>query len=306
MFFEASEKKIEIVVSNLNLRELGEAYWRDVVAECHAEVISSLSSDQVDAHLLSESSLFVWANRMVMITCGETLLLKAILKLIGDVGRDRIESLIFQRKNEFDQSRQKTTFADDVRELRELVSGTAYRFGRPDGHHHYMFTLDRPYSPVDGDKTAELLMYHLPDEVIQVFCGEDVTKQKIRELLLLHQLEGFMVDDHLFEPYGYSFNGIKGDQYFTIHVTPQSECSYISYEMSLGKVEDYAHFASRLIEVLKPNSFDLLTFNVDSKIPFDNQYYESDQVKIDLVCGYRTQFYQYNCVCHNPRSPDPL
>ena len=33
-------------------------------------------------------------------------------------------------------------------------------------------------------------------------------------------LAGFEIDDHLFRPQGYSLNGIRDDQYWTLHVTP--------------------------------------------------------------------------------------
>lgn len=306
VFFEASEKKIEMVVSDINLRDLGEVYWKKVVAECHATVISSLSSDQVDAYLLSESSLFVWSNRMVMITCGEIPLSRSIMRLINDVGRDRIQSLIFQRKNEFDESRQKTTFIEDVKALGEFVDGSAYRFGHPDGHHHYMFSLNQPYSPAEEDRTAELLMYHIAHEAAEIFYRNKTQRQEARELLLLDQFEDFAIDDYFFQPYGYSCNGVKGDRYFTIHVTPQREYSYISCEMNFGAAGDCDDFFSSLVSSLRPRSFDLVTFNASDKMDFSGNYYESDQVQMDLVCGYRTHFYQYNSVCHKPRSPDLL
>ena len=41
-----------------------------------------------------------------------------------------------------------------------------------------------------------------------------------------------LIDDFLFEPCGYSMNGLQGAGLMTIHVTPESHCSYASVEIS--------------------------------------------------------------------------
>ena len=77
MFFEGSEKKIELVVNSKvkDLRALGDSFWEEVVGKCQAEILSKISSSRVDSYLLSESSLFVWSDRFIMITCGQTQLI---------------------------------------------------------------------------------------------------------------------------------------------------------------------------------------------------------------------------------------
>ena len=39
--------------------------------------------------------------------------------------------------------------------------------------------------------------------------------------------------DVLFEPCGYSLNAMKGDTYYTMHVTPEEDFSYASFETNL-------------------------------------------------------------------------
>ncbi|KAI4304109.1 hypothetical protein MLD38_039665 [Melastoma candidum] len=46
-----------------------------------------------------------------------------------------------------------------------------------------------------------------------------------------------LICDFAFEPCGYSMNGIDGDRYSTIHVTPEEGFSYASYECN-GSVHD--------------------------------------------------------------------
>jgi S-adenosylmethionine decarboxylase len=82
LFFEGSEKKIEIIFkpSAPNLRALGKPFWEDVVWASGAKILSQVSNEHMDAYLLSESSLFVYDRYLVMITCGRTRLIQAAKK----------------------------------------------------------------------------------------------------------------------------------------------------------------------------------------------------------------------------------
>lgn len=40
------------------------------------------------------------------------------------------------------------------------------------------------------------------------------------------------IDDYVFEPCGYSMNGLEGDGFSTIHITPEEAFSYASLELS--------------------------------------------------------------------------
>lgn len=44
-------------------------------------------------------------------------------------------------------------------------------------------------------------------------------------------LPGALIDDYLFEPCGYSMNGLLDDMYITIHITPEDGQSYASVEV---------------------------------------------------------------------------
>lgn len=45
-------------------------------------------------------------------------------------------------------------------------------------------------------------------------------------------LNGSKIDDYVFEPCGYSMNGVEGSAFSTIHITPEEAFSYASLELS--------------------------------------------------------------------------
>ena len=85
------------------------------------------------------------------------------------------------------------------------------------------------------------------------------------------------VDEYLFEPCGYSMNGILSDQesvsvgggsectksldgaYMTIHITPEPEFSYVSFESNIPLVS-YIGVIQRVLDTFLPGKFILTIF----------------------------------------------
>ena len=64
--------------------------------------------------------------------------------------------------------------------------------------------------------------------------------------------EGRVVHDHLFDPCGYSMNGEAGKGfYWTIHITPEAHCSYVSFETNVTP-SHYEALISRVVGAFKP------------------------------------------------------
>lgn len=293
MLFEGSEKKCELIVdsSQINLRELDKEFWKELVAKCNATILSTISNEHCDAYLLSESSLFVWKDHFLLITCGQTTLIDSIVFFLESHGQEAVRQLIFQRKNEYFSYLQPTTFFDDVKKLKKTIDGEAYRFGKIDGHHNYLFHINKEYKPTNLDKTYELLMYDICPKCIEVLTKENQSKEILRDFLALDKLiPGFIIDDFVFEPYGYSLNAIKDEHYLTIHITPQESSSYISFETNFDLVEKI----NIPLEVFRPGSFDLITFNSDNipqliaQVP--DAYTDKRKVQGELGCGYTVTF----------------
>ena len=251
LVFEGSEKKLEIVLSPTceNMRQKN---WEPVVARAGARILSQLSSLTCDAYLLSESSLFVWDHRLTMITCGKTTLVDVTLDLFQEY-RDNVESLIFERKNEFFPQHQKSDIFSDLKRLHKHIPGTAYRLGDANEHHLFLFHLNKDFVPSLSDQTSEILMYEIQGPAFQVFTETPHQLGKIRGLFRdIPLFTGFDLDEHVFKPMGYSCNALKGNKYFTIHVTPQkiSPMSVLNEHklrhQSIGSVY-YSHLPAQVI-----------------------------------------------------------
>jgi len=294
-FFEGAEKKVEIVIDRTlpSLRGAGDEYWARVVSAAGAHILSKIHNEHCDAFLLSESSLFVFDHKMIMITCGQTRLVETVVELLERVPADGVEFFIYERKNEVYPHRQPTSFYDDVQRLDAVLPGKAFRFGDEDEHHILLFHLDRSYRCPQTDLTLEILMHGIDESVRRSFgAGDRAEAIRVRERLGLGDLvPGFMVDDFLFQPNGYSLNGIREDMYWTLHVTPEANGSYVSFETNLRSADDLAPVTRRLLELFKPRSFDLFLFQQGEEVPVEPEHYRlRSHVASELGCGYQVSF----------------
>lgn len=288
MFFEGSEKKIEVVTSGVDLRSLGRAFWADVVAASKACILSELSTDKCDSYLLSESSLFVWKDRFTMITCGQTTLAVAASFAIQKLGKNRVEFLTFERKNEYLPEQQKTNFFQDVEILSKVVDGKLFRFGDESRHHLYLFHSTKPYTPPAQDVTLEVLMYGIQGKSREIF------NQPGQSIHTLHQATGvdkilpdFKVDGFAFDPFGYSLNALKGSDYFTVHVTPQDCSSYVSFETNYKIDQNHLLVLQKVIGVFEPKAFDLVVFRTGAQEFIDVPGFAiQSATKQELSVGY--------------------
>lgn len=289
LFFEGSEKKVEVVVnSEVNLLKFEKIFWEELVLNSKAQILSSIENSKCKAYLLSESSLFVWEDRFVLITCGQTTLVKAIEFFLTKIDASMIDSLIFQRKNEYFSHLQRSSFIDDVEALSKQIKGTAYRFGKMHEHHNFMYCSNKEYTPSMEDQTIELLMYEISPEASSFLNKTHKDPKVIRDFLQLERLfPDYIIDDYAFSPQGYSVNAIKDEYYFTIHITPEEFNSYISFETNETNSSEKLH---GLMEVLKPETFDVVSFNYDKGLNIPDHFHKRTKVSEKINLGYDVIF----------------
>lgn len=296
MFFEGSEKKVEVIVraGSVDLRTLGREFWSTVVQKANATILSVIQNDACDAYLLSESSLFVWRDRILMITCGVTALVDAVLHVLEHFDTDDLLFFCYQRKNEYIPSLQKSSFEEDIRKLQKHLPGKAYRLGSLDSHHYYLYHLEKEYQAQPEDTTSELLMYHIMGPTADFLRTPNQTADETRRRLQIETfLPGFQIDDYQFDPFGYSLNAIRGDRYATIHITPQSENSYVSFESNLDMEQEGSALFAHFVELLQPGSWDLMTFNCNPSLARVHATKRISFCELGLDCGFEIRYQHY-------------
>ena len=282
MFFEGSEKKAEIIIDATQISliaDLEENFWQALVQCCNAKILSTIENKDCKAFLLSESSLFVWHDRLLIITCGNTRLVHSVEYFIQQVGVSKIQQITYQRKNEYFAHAQLSSFGDDIALLGQYVKGQAFRFGELDGHHNYIFNQDTHFKLNQEDKSYELIAYQICQKASDKLTTLGLAANEIREFLQLDRLlAGYILDDFVFEPFGYSINAIKGMHYLTIHITPQASSSYVSIQANINLIA----LAPDFLRILAPKSIDLLSVNETDFSELTRQYLPQEYISKSL------------------------
>lgn len=296
-FFEGVEKLIEIwftPAKNADLRKIPRQKWESLLKIVRCEIISFTQSEQVDAYVLSESSMFVSRRRWILKTCGTTTPLRcvrALLQLARELaGHARVHNVFYSRRH-FARPHMQLAPHDRFDTEVELLDsyfgeGSAYIMG-PLKDCWYLYTLlplegtvgalekeqseqkmleqgatEEGESYNEPDQTIEMLMSDLDPDTMDIFTrqmcidGKDATKKSGIDKII----PGMVIDDFLFEPCGYSMNGVAKDGcYMTIHITPERACSYVSFESNVP-MDSYDEVISRVLATFRPGKFVLTVF----------------------------------------------
>ncbi|CAG4994677.1 unnamed protein product [Parnassius apollo] len=318
-FFEGVEKLIEIwftPAKHADLRKITRQQWESVLKIVRCEIISFTQSEQVDAYVLSESSMFVSRRRWILKTCGTTTPLRcvrAVLALARDAaGHARVHNVFYSRRQFARPHRQLPPhdhFDSEVELLDSFFGdGRAYIMG-PEKDCWYLYTL----LPLEGtvaalekehreassgceasepDQTIEILMSELDPEVMSIFtrAHSENAAQATKESGIDKIIPGMLIDDYLFDPCGYSMNGVAKDGcYMTIHITPERTCSYVSFESNVP-VREYDALLARVLDAFRPQRFVLTVFAT----PDAQGAAAPRQLKqFSSLCGYEQKEAQY-------------
>lgn len=275
--FEGPEKRLEIIMRETpathedGLRALDDSVWEGVVSSLHAQIVSRIRNDLIQSYVLTESSLFVMRNRILLITCGTTTLLNSvplIMEAISSV-RGELEWASFMHKNysfPWEQRGPHLSMAEEYKALKQYFpKGRPFIFGPVDSDHYFFYCYDDVVRPCAEDDTQmSMTMYGLAKEVTECFFSEEFHSTG-PETAVVRSNSGldrivtndWNIHDLQFAPCGYSINAIRDYEYQTMHITPEDHCSFASYETN-SKMENLSERMKVVLGVFRPQRFTII------------------------------------------------
>ncbi|KAJ1428810.1 S-adenosylmethionine decarboxylase [Sesbania bispinosa] len=282
--FEGFEKRLELhffgddpMILQLGLRKLDFECIQQTLEAAQCTVVSAVGNSYFDAYVLSESSLFVYPTKIIIKTCGTTQLLKSINPLIyfahNHLGltlsscRYTRGSFIFPKSQPFPH----TSFKDEVTCLENTLppnlcyrkasimpsksSSYSWHVFTASHYPHITHTIDPPY-------TMEICMTELDPILARKFFrrpGDGKSGDSAgKEMTLLTGIDEInkeaLICDFAFDPCGYSMNGMDGEWYSTIHVTPEDGYSYASFECVGSMSMDIVHVLRKVVQIFRPGT----------------------------------------------------
>ncbi|KAJ7209523.1 adenosylmethionine decarboxylase [Mycena pura] len=282
--FEGPEKLLEIWFapsakvldagssSTCGLRKVDPSIWEDMLSIVKCKVLSVVHGDEMDAYLLSESSLFISPHRLILKTCGTTLNLLGLPRIleiaVTHANLPSVHRCFYSRKAFMFPERQLGPHRDWKYEVEFLdnifPNGAAYTVGKVNGDHWLLYMAGPvesdpiPDFPSSGnsqhslpDCTIEILMSDLaPAARLPFFSSSNPASVDLSASLGISEIfpsHLTTLDAYSFSPCGYSANALikwgndpisetndtPGEGYYTIHVTPEEGWSYASFECNV-------------------------------------------------------------------------
>lgn len=297
--FEGPEKTLEVFFRKMDtpdvqeeprdndgkmgMRKLKRSDLDRICRRARCTILSSVSNQHLDAYVLSESSLFIYPQVVVLKTCGTTTLLRCIATLI-ELGRRvglEIDWVGYSRKNfnfPWDQSfphesfHQELEYLSNHRTLCERLDGNGYTLGPVTDDHWFVFVADHTIRmhTQDTDRVLNIMMFDIDQNVAKKFYYDQYDAKKdnetddeaVRRISKTQTTSagidalcpGYIIDPRAFEPCGYSMNAILFGSYSTMHITPEDGSSYASFETN-QKLASYNSLINNVVRTFKPKRF---------------------------------------------------
>ncbi|ERN07117.1 hypothetical protein AMTRI_Chr12g273700 [Amborella trichopoda] len=249
--FEGFEKRLEIIFSEppvfadpkgLGLRALSRAQIDEILDSARCTIVDSLSNEFLDSYVLSESSFFVYPDKVILKTCGTTKLLLSIPLIVKHAGSLSLTPIFVKySRGSFIfpgvQPAPHRSFSEEISMLdghfSPLLKSEAYVIGDPSkpARNWHVYVASAPHIPPQVC-TLEMCMTGLDHKQASVFYKSDINSASsmTRDSGIKDILPSFKINDFMFDPCGYSMNAIDEKVVSTIHVTPEDGFSYASFE----------------------------------------------------------------------------
>jgi S-adenosylmethionine decarboxylase len=278
--FEGVEKRIEVrfhvaADNTAGLRALERKELDDICTASKCTIIHSEPDDCFDSYILSESSLFVFRDRIMIKTCGTTAPLNGVKVILDAAKLHDIEplhlvysrsSFVFPDLQQFphDTLGNELDFLNQLGLSLEVVDQNSRVMGDPLGTYWLVHSMRFGSSSAvkSHEKyTIDCIMTGLAPEACAAFWKDAGYSDHRNDAAMSASIESFdptlRVVGKAFDPCGFSANvhGVGTDNYLSVHVTPQEEFSYASVEGSFnsqfGQI-DLTAFVQRVVDVFRP------------------------------------------------------
>ena len=217
VWFSASPASLPAATSPSGLMMVPSDTWKEMLELVNCKVLSVIESENVDAYLLSESSMFVFPHKLILKTCGTTTLLSGLPKILEiaaltagfphSIGNTFLGTataavpyrVFYSRKNFQFPDRQRgphRSWRDEVKSLDRLfLGGSAYMIGKMNGEHWYLYLtepntiLTPPATPERAETETRLLDLPASRTAITNCCGLDEDEEDETLEVLMTDLE---------------------------------------------------------------------------------------------------------------------
>nr|VZI44978.1 unnamed protein product [Spirometra erinaceieuropaei] len=265
MWFFGSEPDVLESKPLPDMRHLTRKQIRHILDLARCTVLDEIHNEFQIAFLLSESSFFITRNRIILKTCGKTTLLetlKPLTEFAYEMGFTKYV-LYYSRRSYLFPELQPPLQRDFSNELKIIQpfcdNGAGYTFGRLNGDcwNFYCGQSAKGMTDEPPGQTIEIIMRDLNPQKMKFFyaCNVASAKEATNLTGIAKLFPKSRLSAYLFEPCGYSVNGLMDkDDYFTVHVTPEPEFSYASFETNIA-LPCYIQLMTRVLEVFDPQTF---------------------------------------------------
>lgn len=244
-FFEGREKTVRVyfdVPECRSLLDIDTEIWAKLLEQTGCSIIGELRQKEVTAYILSESSLFVWRDHILLKTCGTTtplLLLPLLQKQLGWLEgfewfsytngaflKPQLQPSGYRSKEELELQINNTLLGITT-DSSTYYTGSTFSFSDGSLQHVSVHRQDHisPTHPIIEIKLTAL------QESGKFYAASN--NANIEEMFSDLFQEPWKTNHFHFEPCGFSLNALlpeSKESYATIHVTPERHFSYVSYE----------------------------------------------------------------------------
>lgn len=292
------------------LKAVSRDLWEQMLDLVRCKVLSVVKNENVDAYLLSESSMFVWPHKVVLKTCGTTTLLAGLARLLeiagvhgGFIKRNGTNMaepyrVFYSRKAFMFPDRQEhphKSWSDEVNFMDQMqLRGSAYQVGRMNGEHWYLYLtnantiLTPPLTPThersnEQDPIFSQFNSRMGDTGKRSECNDETLEILMTDLCPIKSRQWYMDNAKaVAAATGKCLDDIKEEEFSEGHILG----SVVTEQCGLAKIYNKLRFPGSCIDSYM---FNPCGYSANAVIPSpdkDTAYYWTVHVTPEPHCSY--------------------